>query len=480
MACLSASGAAQPAAPDAGRELIDVASFFNGGFPYTPDQPPNRDRLANQLRTISHGRTINGFYRNDLSKDGSRDAILYYSLAASAMIEAFRVSGEDNDKNMLPGRIELAVSQSPAGNFQTVAAFDVSAPYLAASRTDYDFSMPVDRRIAGRYVRITLSGSKYGNYRLSRFSAYGRFEQPVELREDFSGIYRLHGDRSKANSPADGDMVSQRKGAGHSPLLILHQKGSQISGCYVYATHNGGGGGGIGDGKGLLLKEIGEVLGTVNGGIENNVFRFTRVSAGEDRRSRGAMALGAMALVPVAEGITPDVSTKTAGNLLVMPDARPGGQEGDGAFRVGLTRFSGTPVPCAVAGQKEKAAGEVMAESLAKTGKVQLYGVHFDFDADTLRPESGAVLDEVAELARAHPAWKFEIGGHTDSLGAADYNRKLSQRRAAAVVRSLAGRGIDAARLQARGYGATRPLVPEADGNEAARAQNRRVELVKQ
>ncbi|MDR2507057.1 MAG: OmpA family protein, partial [Candidatus Accumulibacter sp.] len=108
----------------------------------------------------------------------------------------------------------------------------------------------------------------------------------------------------------------------------------------------------------------------------------------------------------------------------------------------------------------------------------QLYGINFDFDADTLRPESGAVLDAVVKLARANPGWKFEVAGHTDSLGAADYNQKLSERRAASVVRYLTGKGVEATRLQARGYGATRPLVPE-NGDEAARFQNRRVELVK-
>jgi hypothetical protein len=64
--------------------------------------------------------------------------------------------------------------------------------------------------------------------------------------------------------------------------------------------------------------------------------------------------------------------------------------------------------------------------------------------------------------------------------GSADYNLKLSDRRAASVVRYLTGKGIDAARLSSRGYGATRPLVSETDGNDTARAQNRRVELVKQ
>ncbi|MDR2689574.1 MAG: OmpA family protein, partial [Azoarcus sp.] len=135
---------------------------------------------------------------------------------------------------------------------------------------------------------------------------------------------------------------------------------------------------------------------------------------------------------------------------------------------------------CAVTGQKEKAPDEVMAENLEKTGKLQLYGVNFDFDSDVLRPESSTVLDEVVKLANANPSWKFEIGGHTDSIGSADYNLKLSDRRAASVVRYLTGKGIDAARLSSKGYGATRPLVPETDGSDTARAQNRRVELVKQ
>jgi outer membrane protein OmpA-like peptidoglycan-associated protein len=203
--------------------------------------------------------------------------------------------------------------------------------------------------------------------------------------------------------------------------------------------------------------------------VENNVFRFTRTYAKD-----GGQRQGAMALLPVAQGINRHNRTSY---LLVE---RGDGQAGDGAFRVYITRFSGTPPACAVAGQKEKAANEVMAENLEKTGTVQLYGVNFDFDADTLRPESSAVLDAVVKLAQANPGWKFEIGGHTDSVGAADYNLKLSQRRAVSVVRYLAGKGVDAARLQARGYGASRPLVPETAGDDAARAQNRRVELVKQ
>jgi outer membrane protein OmpA-like peptidoglycan-associated protein len=118
-----------------------------------------------------------------------------------------------------------------------------------------------------------------------------------------------------------------------------------------------------------------------------------------------------------------------------------------------------------------------MAEAIAKTGKAQLYGVNFN--SDVLRPESGAVLDEVVKLAQANPDWHLEIGGHTDIRGEDAYNQKLSERRAASVMRYLIRAGVAASRLAAKGYGASRPLIPVTGDNRAASAQNRRVELVK-
>jgi outer membrane protein OmpA-like peptidoglycan-associated protein len=454
----------------ASSELIDVASFFNGGYPYTPAQKKqeNTDHIFNQLRGISYDRTVNPFVRDDLSRkgeEGNQEATLYYSLAAPATIEAFRVSGDDKRSDLTPRRVEFSVSQSPDGNFQTVATFDVPESTFAAPRTQYDFSIPVKQKVSGRYVRIVLSGTKYGHYRLSRFSAYGRFDQPVELRKDFSGVYHPYGNRND-DSLANREMVSQQKGTAHDPYLILHQKDGQITGCYVHGTNNGKSGS---DGR---LEEVSAVLGDLSGGVENNVFRFTRTHA-----SDGSQSQGAMVFAPIVKGIFKDHYTY-AGYFLVMKDAKPGGKEGDGAFRVNLTRYLGTPPPCAVTGQKEKTATEAMQESLEKTGKVQLYGVNFDFDSDALRPESGAVLDEVVKLAKANPSWKFEVGGHTDSIGSADYNLKLSDRRAASVARYLVGKGVDAARLKSKGYGATRPLIAGTDN--AAHAQNRRVELLKQ
>jgi outer membrane protein OmpA-like peptidoglycan-associated protein len=481
---------AQPSAPAHAQELIDVVSFFNGGYYYTFGKQINPNKAAGQIVAISAGNnpkqwakvtSVNAIFRDDLNeKTGEQKATLYYAFAAPAAIETFRISGEDSSRDQTARRFEFAVSQSPTADFQTVAVFDTPESYVSAPRTSYDFSIPVKQKLTARYVRITFSGTKYGRYWLSRFSAYGRFNEPVKLRKDFSGIYYLHGNKSRTGSQADLDMTSQQKGTGFDPYLILHQKDSQIHGCYVYAANNGGGGKGLGSNtfkKGLLIREISEVLGTVEGGIENNVFRFTRTHAKD-----GAIHQGALALPPVAEGI---VSEKGRGTALVswnppVPGEYAGERKGNNDyFGISLIRFSDSPIPCAVAGGKEKTAAESMQENLEKTGKVQLYGINFDFDSDTLRPESGAVLDEVVKVAKANPAWKFEVGGHTDSIGSADYNLKLSDRRAASVVRYLAGKGIDASRLAAKGYGATRPLVPESADNDSARAHNRRVELIK-
>lgn len=474
VAVLSGHAVAQAPGVGAGSELIDVASFFNGGYPYTPAQKKqeNASHIASQLRAISHSRTVSPFMRDDLKEkigEGDRKVTLFYAFAAPATIESFRVSGESSYKWETPARVEFALSQSPDGEFQTVAALDVPESYLAAPRTQYDFSVSLKQKASGRYVRISLFRSKYGNYRLSRFSAYGRFDRPVELRTDFSGVYHIFGSGNpKQDSPANRAMTTSQEGTGYSAYLILHQKGGQINGCYAYGLKNGR------SGSEARLQEISEVLGDVTGGVENNVFRFTRTYAKDGSQSQGAMVFA-----PVGQGIFRDAAYSYIGYFLVMKDADLAAREGDGAFRVHLTRYFSNPPPCAIAGQKEKTASEAMQESLEKTGKVQLYGVNFDFDSDALRPESGAVLDEVVTLAKANPGWKFEIGGHTDSVGSADYNLKLSDRRAASVVRYLTGKGVDAARLKAKGYGATRPLIADAS-NDAAHAQNRRVELVKQ
>jgi outer membrane protein OmpA-like peptidoglycan-associated protein len=119
-----------------------------------------------------------------------------------------------------------------------------------------------------------------------------------------------------------------------------------------------------------------------------------------------------------------------------------------------------------------------MADALASKGFIDLYGVYFDTDKTTLKPESDATLSEVASLLKIDRSLKLEVSGHTDNTGSPAHNTTLSQGRADAVVQALATKyGIDKARLVAKGYGDTKPVAPNTD--DAGKAKNRRVELRK-
>lgn len=118
-----------------------------------------------------------------------------------------------------------------------------------------------------------------------------------------------------------------------------------------------------------------------------------------------------------------------------------------------------------------------MDKTLSESGKVAVYGLLFDTDQATLKPESKETLDEIAKLLTAKPQLRLEIVGHTDNRGTADYNQGLSSRRAQSVVTALTGDyAIAADRLTASGAGLTMPVA--SNDTEEGRAQNRRVELV--
>ncbi len=102
--------------------------------------------------------------------------------------------------------------------------------------------------------------------------------------------------------------------------------------------------------------------------------------------------------------------------------------------------------------------------------------VLFGFDSDVLGTGAPAELDSVSDLLARRPEARLSIEGHTDDIGDDTYNLALSERRAAAVKVYLVHKGVDAGRVEARGFGETRPVVPNAD--DTSRRRNRRVELV--
>lgn len=119
-----------------------------------------------------------------------------------------------------------------------------------------------------------------------------------------------------------------------------------------------------------------------------------------------------------------------------------------------------------------------LGRELNDKGRINVYGILFDVDKADIRPESQPQLAAIADLLKKNPGLELDVLAHTDIQGGAGYNLKLSDMRAFAVVAELSLRyDIDRARLNPLGKGLDQPVASNAD--EAGRALNRRVELVR-
>ncbi|MFN8589063.1 MAG: OmpA family protein [Candidatus Eisenbacteria bacterium] len=115
---------------------------------------------------------------------------------------------------------------------------------------------------------------------------------------------------------------------------------------------------------------------------------------------------------------------------------------------------------------------------LLDTGMIRLQGVNFETGKSDILPESFGILDDVGAILRKWPQLQVEVGGHTDSRGAAAANQVLSEARANAVRTYLLQKfpDIQGSQLTAKGYGETKPIAPNSGA--ANLAKNRRVEFV--
>ena len=212
----------------------------------------------------------------------------------------------------------------------------------------------------------------------------------------------------------------------------LKQEGTSVTGCYEH-------------GDGLL-----------NGGIEGRVMKFMW-SEGKDKSGPALMVF------------TPD------GKQMFGLWWYEGQSDANGSVWNG-TKISNEVGSCPH--WSGTGAEAQMTKDLEELGRTRIYGINFDTDSDTIKPESKPTLDKIVALMKAKPDWKLRVEGHTDSSGNDAHNNDLSQKRAASVKAYLVAAGIADARLTAAGLGSTQPAATNT--TVSGRAQNRRVELAKE
>ncbi|MCX7930874.1 MAG: OmpA family protein [Chlorobi bacterium] len=139
-----------------------------------------------------------------------------------------------------------------------------------------------------------------------------------------------------------------------------------------------------------------------------------------------------------------------------------------GVHRIRIKLCPPKPAPESIA--------EIALDNTPDVGSIGILYVYFDTDKADLKPESKPALDNIEVLLRAYPAMVIEVRGHTDSTGNADYNLRLSERRANAVRTELVRRGIQPDRIRGVGFGSSQPIADNR--TPEGRALNRRTEFV--
>lgn len=120
---------------------------------------------------------------------------------------------------------------------------------------------------------------------------------------------------------------------------------------------------------------------------------------------------------------------------------------------------------------------EALQATQTKRGMVLTLGdVLFDLDKADLKPAGLRTVERLAQFMEEYPERRVRVEGYTDSTGAEDYNLRLSERRARAVLDALIQEGIDSSRIEVEGFGEQYPVA--SNDSASGRQQNRRVEIV--
>ncbi|MGD1044553.1 MAG: OmpA family protein [Bacteroidota bacterium] len=130
-----------------------------------------------------------------------------------------------------------------------------------------------------------------------------------------------------------------------------------------------------------------------------------------------------------------------------------------------------------IALMKQEITANEMLDALNKDGYIAL-NILFETGKSAIQQESLPIVDQIFELMKSDLTLKISIEGHTDNVGDAVSNKKLSHDRAQAVMDALIAKGVDRIRMSFVGWGQEKPVADNR--SEEGRAKNRRVEIVKQ
>jgi outer membrane protein OmpA-like peptidoglycan-associated protein len=98
-------------------------------------------------------------------------------------------------------------------------------------------------------------------------------------------------------------------------------------------------------------------------------------------------------------------------------------------------------------------------KDLDTKGFVDIYGINFDINKAKVKPESFPVIEQMTKYLKENPKTRIVIEGHTDNAGSDDLNLTLSGKRAESIKAEIVKRGIDAGRMETKGYGASKPIA---------------------
>ena len=165
-------------------------------------------------------------------------------------------------------------------------------------------------------------------------------------------------------------------------------------------------------------------------------------------------------------------SNSSSGNYLV---SLPAGKNYGIAVKKESYLFHSENFDIPITAAFQEVVKDVALSNVTVGSKIILKNIFFDYGKSTLRPESTNELERLTKLLNDIPTLKIEISGYTDSKGSAEFNQKLSESRAKAVVDYLVKAGIVTDRLTFKGYGKEQPIA--TNDTDEGRQLNRRTEF---